>query len=268
LGPRGTVLIRSRGDVGRQVFQTDYNNVAPRIGLAWRPAMLGKTVLRAGYGLFYDIQMVGNGITPLSRSSPFREAQQAGPFSLPVVTDVRDMFNLTTSTPVAPGIQRNIRTAYIGQYSFGIQREMMRNLVLDVTYMGSGGRKLPVGLNINQALPGPGTVASRRPYQGWGGITGGYIQSMGNSNFNSMAVRLERRFNDGLSFLASYGWSKSIDVTPGVATDDAGAPALAQDARNLRAERGVSSYHCPSSGMWAPTASPKRWFRVGNRRAF
>jgi hypothetical protein len=245
LGTGGRVLVRERADVGRQVFETDRNNIAPRIGLAWRPAALPKTVIRAGYGLFYDIQMVGNGITPLSRSSPFREAQQAGPFSFPVLTNLRDMFGATTSTPTAPGIQRDIRTAYIGQYSFGVQRELLRNLVLDVTYMGSGGRKLPVGLNINQAFPGAGTVASRRPYAGWGAITGGFISSGGNSNFNSMAVRLERRFNEGLSFLMSYAWSKSIDYTPGVATDDAGAPALAQDARNLRAERGVSSFHTP-----------------------
>lgn len=245
LGPGGRVLVRERADVGRQVFETDYNNFAPRIGLAWRPSQLNKTVIRTGYGMFYDIQMVGNGITPLSRSSPFREAQQAGPFSLPVLTNVRDMFNLTTSTPTAPGIQRDIRTAYISQYSFGVQRELMRDLVLDVTYMGSAGRKLPAGLNINQAVPGPGTVASRRPYPGWGGITGGFIMSAARSNFNSMTVRLERRFSDGLSFLASYGWSKSIDMTSGVATDDAGAPAATQNARDLRSERGVSTFQTP-----------------------
>lgn len=245
LGPGGSVLIRNRADVGRQVFETDYNNVSPRIGLAWRPAKAGKTVIRAGFGMFYNIQMVGNGITPLSRSTPFREAQQAGPFSPPFLTNLRDMFTLTTSTPVVPGIQRDIKTAYIQQYSFGIQRELKRNLVLDVTYMGSAGHKLPVGWNINQALPGPGTVASRRPYPGWGSLSGGYISSVGNSNFNSMSVRLERRFESGLSFLTSYSWSKSIDMSPGVATDDASGTAVAQNARNLKGERGVSGFHIP-----------------------
>lgn len=245
LGPGGKVLVRSRADVGRQVYQTDRNNFAPRLGLAWRPANSGKTVIRAGFGMFYDIQMVGNGITPLSRSTPFREAQQAGPFSPPFLTNLRDMFNLTTSTPVVPGIQRNIKTAYIQQYSFGVQRELLRNVVLDVTYMGSIGRKLPVGLNINQAIPGAGAVNSRRPYPGWGGISGGFITSGANSNFNSLAARLERRFDAGLSLLASYAWSKSIDYTPGVATSDDAAPAFAQNARNLGAERGVSTFHSP-----------------------
>jgi len=245
LGPGGRVLVRSRADVGRQVYKTDLNNFAPRLGLAWRPANSGKTVIRAGFGMFYDIQMVGNGITPLSRSTPFREAQQAGPFSPPFLTNLRDMFNLTTSTPVVPGIQRDIKTAYIQQYSFGVQRELLRNVVLDVTYMGSMGRKLPVGLNINQAIPGPGAVNSRRPYPGWGNISGGFITSGANSNFNSLATRLERRFDAGLSLLASYAWSKSIDYTPGVATDDAAAPAFAQNSRNLAAERGVSTFHAP-----------------------
>lgn len=245
LGPGGRVLLRPREGIGRQVFNTDRNNIAPRIGFAWRPSQAGKLVVRGGAGLFYDIQMVGNGITPLSRSSPFREAQQAGPFSPPFQTNLRDMFNLTTSTPVAPGIERNIRTAYIQQYSFGVQRELLRNVVLDVTYMGSVGRKLPVGLNINQAVPGAGTVASRRPYPGWGNITGGYISAAGTSSFNSLATRLERRFDAGLSMLLSYTWSKSLDVTPGVATDDAAAPGLAQNARNLRAERSVSTFNTP-----------------------
>jgi hypothetical protein len=267
LSPTGAVLMRARAGIGRQVFDTDYNNFAPRVGLAYRPANAGKTVIRAGAGLFYDIQMVGNGITPLSRSSPFREAQQAGPFSPPFLTNLRDMFNLTTSTPVAPGIQRDIRTAYIGQYSFGVQHELARNLVLDVTYMGSAGRKLPVGLNINQALPGTGTVASRRPYRGWGGITGGYIMAMGNSNFNSMAVRLERRLSEGLSFLTSYAWSKSLDYTPGVATDDAAAPAFAQNARDLRAERGVSTFHTPHRFVMSPVYSLPFGKMVSNRFA-
>lgn len=245
LGPNSSVLIRNRADVGRQVYETDFNNFSPRIGIAWRPTRSASTVIRAGFGVFYDIQMVGNGITPLSRSSPFRTSQIAGPFSLPVLTDLRDMFGTTTSTPVAPGVQRDIRTAYIEQWSLGAQRELARNLVLDVTYIGSAGHKLPIGWNINQALPGTGTIASRRPYPGWGSITGGYVSSIGNSNFNSLAIRAERRFDAGLSVLASYVWSKSIDMTSGVATTDDASPGTAQNARNLSAERGVSNFNTP-----------------------
>jgi len=94
------------------------------------------------------MQSAGNGITPLSRSSPFREAQIAGPFSAPTVPDLANMFTATSSTPVAPGIQEDIKTGYINQWSFGVQRELARNLVLDVSYLGSQGHKLPTGWNL------------------------------------------------------------------------------------------------------------------------
>ncbi len=245
VGPTGALLLRDRADVGRKVYKTDYNNVSPRIGLAWRPFGKTSTVLRAGFGSFYNMQSAGNGITPLSRSSPFREAQIAGPFSAPAVPDLANMFTATSSTPVAPGIQEDIKTGYINQWSFGVQRELARNLVMDVSYLGSQGHKLPTGWNLNQALPGAGTVNSRRPYPGWGGISGGFGSSIGNSNFNSMTVRIERRFATGLSFLSSYSYSKIIDQTSGVATSSSASPVFAQNARDLRSERSVADYDTP-----------------------
>ena len=238
-------LLRDRPDVGRTVYQTDYNNISPRIGFAWRPFGKTSTVIRAGFGSFYNMQSAGNGITPLSRNSPFRESQTAGPFSAPVIPDLANMFTATSSTITAPGIQEDIKTGYINQWSFGVQRELARNLVIDVSYLGSQGHKLPTSWNLNQALPGAGTVNSRRPYAGWGGIASGFASSIGNSSFNSMTVRIERRFASGLSFLSSYSYSKIIDQTSGVATSSTASPVLAQDARNLRAERSVADYDTP-----------------------
>jgi hypothetical protein len=91
--------------------------------------------------------------------------------------------------------------------------------------------------------------------------------AMGNSNFNSMAVRLERRLSEGLSFLTSYAWSKSLDYTPGVATDDAAAPAFAQNARDLRAERGVSTFHTPHRFVMSTVYSLPFGKMVSNRFA-
>jgi hypothetical protein len=130
---------------------------------------------------------------------------------------------------------------------------MAQNLVLDVSYLGSSGHKLPLGVNINQAFqPAPQcrvtpvpagcpSVNARRPFQGFGSITGGFISSAGNSNYHGMTVRVERRFASGLSFLSSYAWSKSIDDGAGISTGS-DSSGVAQDARNLRAERAVSDY--------------------------
>ena len=232
--------LRPRPDVGRRLWKTDWNNLAPRIGVAWRPFRGNRTVIRAGYGLFYNYQIVGNGITPLSRNSPFRQRQTAGPVSAPSLS----LANAFTGSPsfVAPGIDPNFVTAYVNQWSLGAQRELAKDLVLDVSYVGSEGHKLPVGVNINQALPGPGMINDRRPFPDYGNITGGYISSIGNSNYHALQARAERRLPKGLSFVSSYTWSKAIDGNPGISTSSDSSNVFGQDARNLQAERSASDY--------------------------
>jgi hypothetical protein len=238
----GVLQLRPRAGIGNRLWETDKNNFAPRLGIAYRPFGDTKTVIRAGFGSFYNLQIVGNGITPLSRNSPFRNRQTAGPFlatTRPLPT-IADIFAGNPSI-VPPGIDPNFKTAYINQWSLGVQRELAQNLVFDLSYLGSSGHKLPLGININQSPPGAGSVASRRPFQGYGNITGGYISSAGNSNYHGLTVRIERRFTSGLSFLSSYAWSKSIDDGSGISTGS-DASGGAQNARNLRAERAPSDY--------------------------
>jgi hypothetical protein len=232
---------RPRPEIGRRLWATDKNTFGPRLGLAWRPFGGTSTVVRAGFGTFYNHQIVGNGLTPLSRNSPFRLRQTSGPFQATDRPNLVDAFSGIPSV-VAPGIDPNFRTAYVDEWSLDVQREIASNFVLDVSYLGSQGHKLPVGWNINQALPGPGSIANRRPYPGYGNITGGYISSIGNSNFNGLSVRGERRFSSGLSFIASYAWSKSIDDSVGISAASDASNIFAQDARNLRSERSVSDY--------------------------
>jgi hypothetical protein len=249
----GVLQFRARPDVGRRLWETDKNNFAPRLGFAWRPFGDTKTVIRSGFGTFYNYQIVGNGITPLSRNSPFRNRQTAGPFAatLRPVPNITDVFAGNPAI-VPPGIDSKFRTAYVNQWSFGVQRELAQNLVLDVSYLGSQSHKLPLGVNINQALPPSAqclatpaatgcSVNARRPFQGFGNITGGFVSSAGNSTFHGMTVRFERRFTNGLSFLSSYAWSKSIDDGSGISTGS-DSSGNAQNVRNLRAERAVSDF--------------------------
>ncbi len=236
--------LRPRPDVGERLWKTDKNNFAPRIGLAWRPFHGNETVIRAGFGVFYNYQIVGNGITPLSRNSPFRQRQTAGPIArgaAPTLT----LANAFIGSPsfVTPGIDPNFVTAYINEWSLGVQREMAKDLVLDVSYLGSQGHKLPIPWNINQAVPGTtGSISSRRPFPAYGNITGGFISSIGSSNYNALQVRVERRLRKGLSFLSSYTWSKSTDDNAGISSGSDSSDFFAQDARNLRAERAASDY--------------------------
>ncbi|HXN25248.1 MAG TPA: TonB-dependent receptor [Candidatus Dormibacteraeota bacterium] len=236
------LLLRPRPDVGRRLWKTDKNNFGPRIGLAWRP-FGNKTVIRAGFGTFYNYQIVGNGITPLSRNSPFRQRQTAGPISAAGVSNIR-LASAFSGNPavVAPGIDPNFVTAYLNQWSLGVQHEIAKDTLLDVAYLGSEAHKLPIGVNINQAMLGAGPIRDRRPFPDFGNITGGYISSVGNSTYNGLQVRLERRLSGGLSFLSSYNWSKSIDQNFGISEGGDSSDFFAQDARNLKAERGPSDY--------------------------
>jgi hypothetical protein len=240
----GLLVSAPDSSIGPRLWHTDWTNFGPRAGIAWRPVGGTRTVIRAGFGTFYNHQILGNGITPLSRNSPYRLRQTAGPFQ---ATDRPNLANAFSGNPsiVPPGIDTNFRTAYVNQWSFGIQHEMIHNLLLDVSYVGSEGHKLPASWNINQALLGSGSVASRRPYAGFGSITGGYISSIANSSFESLHLRLERRFSYGLSFTAAYIWSKSLDNSPGISTSSDGSSAFAQDARNLAAERGPTDFDVP-----------------------
>ena len=93
-----------------------------------------------------------------------------------------------------------------------MQQEIGKFL-LDVGYVGTKGTDLAVAYNINQAYAGAGTAASRFPYQGFNTIT--YQDSMGNSTYNSLQIRVQRRYSNGISLLMSYTWSKSIDLGSG-----------------------------------------------------
>ena len=95
---------------------------------------------------------------------------------------------------------------------------------------------------VSGSLNQNSSVASRRPFPAFANLVGGFISSIGNSNFHGFAARVERRLTHGLSFLSSYMWSKSIDDNFGVSAASDGSALFAQDARNLRAERGPSDY--------------------------
>ena len=233
-------------NIGHKLYRTDWNNLGPRVGLAYRPGGGSKTVIRSGFGTFYNHQIAGNGMTSLMRNAPFRNGQTAGPFTAGsgVIPSLANAF-LNNSLITPPGVAASFLTAYTNQWTFGLQQEVGSNMVLEVNYQGSESHKLPLPWNINQAFPGSGSVNSRRPYVGWGNITGGFIDSIGNANFNSLNVRLERRFSHGLSFTASYSWAKSIDNGSGISTSSTNSNSTAQDARDLAAERALSDFNVP-----------------------
>src|SRR5204862_6765379 len=98
---------------------------------------------------------------------------------------------------------------YVLQWNINVERELGGGFLAQGGYTGSGSKKLPGVVAVNQALPGTGNVNARRPVQGWANIQSynPYI----NSNYHSMIGKLERRFARGVSVLASYTYGHSID---------------------------------------------------------
>jgi hypothetical protein len=92
--------------------------------------------------------------------------------------------------------------------------------------------------NINQPLPGPGTLNARRIFPGWGNIT--YQEPRGNSNYHGLQVKGEKRFGQGGTILVSYTYAKAIDDSDSTQLVYDGGTANPQDQRNLRAERSLS----------------------------
>jgi TonB-dependent receptor-like protein len=244
-----TGQIRAAGQNGApdNLFKYDYNNIAPRVGFAWQPLGDSKTVVRGGVGVFYNVQPAGNGFLGMLFNFPFRLPQtfnstRAAPITLndpypgPVPTTAPTNGSLTMTA-----IDENFDTAYITQWGLSVQRGVGSDVIFEIGYLGSKGTHLPLNRNLNQATPGPAQqIQARRTYPQFGNIT--WIESVANSTYHSMELKAEKRYTKGLSLLGSYTFSKSIDNSPGISTSSNASSAIAQNAFDLRAERGLSDF--------------------------
>ncbi|MGH9843327.1 MAG: TonB-dependent receptor domain-containing protein, partial [Blastocatellia bacterium] len=230
-------------NVSKRVLNSiDPNNFAPRIGFAYSPLNSGKMVVRGGYGIFYSrtsFQYITLNViappnyvfgarvgipTPIPVSDPFFPAppQSAFPTFVPGVALSGNLFD------------RNIRTPFLHQYNTNVQYELVKDLLLEVGYVGTRGLNLFRQVAVNQARLAsasapiidettgasittntPANAALRAPFRGVGINNFSINQSTAQSSYNSLQTSLTKRFSQGLQFLASYTWAKSIDNASG-----------------------------------------------------
>jgi hypothetical protein len=141
-------------------------------------------------------------------------------------------------------ISPDTRWPYIQTWFFSVQRELMKDTVLEVAYSGNHGSRIPIIADYNQALPNaPGQtlgIQPRRPDQQFGAIT--WVDPAGIQTYNALSVKFERRFSKGLYFLNSFTWSKSLGDTEQALEYGSGYYAAnPQNIYDLKAERGPSS---------------------------
>ena len=240
------------------IFHNSYDNWQGRFGFAYR--LTDKTVLRGGYGRFYDnwnsvIQLAQNygGTWPDIGQVTVNNLNQ----TLPTV-GIGDPFNTGSGAVQYPAPNPFSQVAYFvnptgfklpfsDEWNFDIERSLGRQTVLSVAYVGSRSLHLDLGGYQNVAeTPGPGdaaTVASRQPYPYISPTN--YDQSIGQSKFDALEVRLEQRFSRGLSYLLNYTWSKSIDVACSGSFGAEGCEL--QNPYNMNADRSVSGFDLPQN---------------------
>src|SRR5262245_16928476 len=205
-------------DIRRSLVLPDRNNFAPRIGLAWTP-FGEKTVLRAGFGIYYDLvnwnEQQFHVIGP-----PFFQSISLSSLAGRPTLILDEMLPALefVAQPTVFTLDEHNRSPYVYQWSFGIQRQVSRDLLVELDYAGSAGRKLGQRTNPNAGLPDtPGgqtfgatvPLADRRPINAIGDIL--LAHNGGNSSYNAFSLRVDKRFAQGFSVLGSYTWSKAID---------------------------------------------------------
>lgn len=219
----------------------DKNNWGPRFGLAYRPASLKNTVLRLGYGVFYEGLQNGNNYSNITATSIPWIISQGVNNTLPTPTlDNQHLFAPFDAPGAAsPSIQPILydpgaRTPYVQEWNVAIQRQLGRSTSLEIAYVGNKGTKLETDVPLNRPTPGPGDMDPRREFPQ---LSEGFaVRNEASSIYHSLQAKVERMYSNGLSLIVSYTLAKSIDNS----SSDFGSGV--QDANNLSLERAVSDF--------------------------
>jgi Carboxypeptidase regulatory-like domain len=237
-----TVPVTRDGRLGDRLIKTDYNNFAPRFGVAWSPN--DKWSIRTGIGVFFSQESKNSifdlnrglggrtGVTPDQRARPqFDYTNFLNPSALPASIPI----SLTW------GADHNLRTTYSVSYILNVQRILAKGTTLEVGYAGSQSRKLALLSNENAPLPGTTAFALRAPYPEFLGIQ--FVRGDAIANYNGLAAKLTQRLGTNLSTMFSFTWSKSLDDASAIRGP--GSEFAPQDMRCRHCEYGPSSFNVP-----------------------
>jgi hypothetical protein len=256
LAPLGVVF---GGDPGipANIVGNHFNTFSPRVGFAWDTTGSGKTIVRAGYGLFRPSTEFFGFVSTMAGSVPFRgtsvsisnPASTADPYAgygaspfpyTPPASLATYKFPATFSLR---GLDPTSRPAYIQNWNFTVERQVRRDTAITLSYVGNHALGTMTRFYANPGLYwGPtttGGVNTRRMYKGLGNVTLG--GSFGFSNYNALQAQVTKRTTKGLTLMANYTYGKTMGI------DSAGAFGTAlgsspRDPYNLKLDYAPADY--------------------------
>jgi hypothetical protein len=287
----GQLIFAGNPALPRELVYTDKNNFAPRFGFAWRTPASG-LVMRGGYGIFYS-QDEGSGVNRRMTNNP--------PFvGFGGYTINSDQLNVSSTIPLSGTLpartpaptpeafkldplatatliswQTHFRTGYVQQWIFSLQKEIMRDSLFEVNYVGNHAIGLGATYPANNPVPGGGAIATRRPLAAFTRAPVFRAAPWATSAYHGISTKLEKRFSRGFSYLASFTFGRAIDTASEFAVCDAcGASGddQVQNPADLRgSQRGLANHHVGRrfafSGTWElPFGAGRRFAQTGTSR--
>jgi hypothetical protein len=245
------------------IFHKNLRNFSPRVGFAYQPTSQGDLVVRGGFGIYFDQINVNPfmDVRPPNNADGVQD-NPAGPHPVSIYTTntlgqtsytwqpgqyIFNPVQLCPSGNVAVdatcgnsvfdvySVNQNFHTAYFYNYNLNVQKSFGNGAaVWQIGYVGSGGRRLSVLLNINQPIDAAGTLPFGSQYPNFGAIN--QLNSLGTSNYNALQSTLRLRAWHGLSSELAYTWSHSLDEIT------AYRGVIPFDSYNLKADYGNSDF--------------------------
>ena len=222
----GSMLLAARGGNSRALVNLDANNFAPRFGFAY--AWNTNTVVRGGYGISYFPDKFGATGGTLNDNYPFISLQTVTPPSI-YAPSAQYSLSAGIPSPVPPNLNQaavplvgsatyfdpNYKMGYVQFWNLTVQRQLTKDTVLEVSYVGNKGTHLFGNnhINLNLPLPGPGAVVPRQPFYGLNPLatTINLRDSSEYSIYHALQVKFQKRLSQGFWLLFSYAYAKSID---------------------------------------------------------
>jgi Carboxypeptidase regulatory-like domain/TonB-dependent Receptor Plug Domain len=239
----GLVIGGQTEGVPASTLYGDQNNFGPRFGFAYALGEQSQTVIRGGYGIFYDSR--SGQVTQQKLFEPPYSANQtvvlrptdpASGYRFPAPIDLsRPTETIRGGALSIRPIEKNVRMDYVQQWNFGLQHELKNGLLVAASYIGTRGLQLFRATNIN--YPRLVGIAYVRPYDGFTTIA--QSQSGANSDYHSAQLTVQRRFARGATILGAYTFGKALDDS---ATGVRYFTSATGDPANLRGSRGLADF--------------------------